>query len=315
MTRRGLVIGCGGTLGFAWTASVLAALEEALDWDVRTADVLVGTSAGSEMVGILGSGRSPHDILLALGDGAHADTVLVNHFAYHPGMTPPLPKLSLPGLGLTLAALRTRHVQSGLAGLLPRGRGDATWLANFGSMLSSSSGWVDHPAAWIMTADLGTGATVALGSPDAPKTDLGTAMCASWAIPGWFPPVTIDGRRYVDGGAVSSASADVVLGANLDEVVIVAPMTSMGGAPARGVARVERLLRSQMTRGLDREQRALEGAGVRVIRIEPGREDLAVMGANFMDVRRRTATLETAVRTAPASVAAALARADRRASA
>lgn len=311
MARRGLVIGCGGTLGFAWSIAAVAALEEALAWDTRTADVLVGTSAGSEIVGILGSGHSPRDVLLALADAPDADHVLVDHLAYHPGIVPPLPRLSLPGLGLTRSALRTGHLQGAVVGLLPTGRGDATWLSEFGDRLSDSSGWVSHPATWIMAADLGTGRTVAFGSPDAPSTDLGTAITASWAIPGWFPPVTIAGHRYVDGGAVSSASADVVLKADIEEVVIVAPMTSAGGAPGFGPARFERILRNQMTRGLDKEHRALEAAGIKVIRIEPGPEDLAAMGANFMDIRRRTATLQTAARTAPERVADALARAER----
>lgn len=48
--RRGLVVGGGGTLGFAWAVAALAAVEEQLDWDARTAEVLVGTSAGAEVV-------------------------------------------------------------------------------------------------------------------------------------------------------------------------------------------------------------------------------------------------------------------------
>jgi NAD(P)-dependent dehydrogenase (short-subunit alcohol dehydrogenase family) len=40
MTRR-LVIGCGGTLGFGWTAVALTALERQLGWDARSAEVLV----------------------------------------------------------------------------------------------------------------------------------------------------------------------------------------------------------------------------------------------------------------------------------
>ncbi len=52
---RALVIGCGGTLGFAWAAAVLAELERQ-GWDPRTADVLIGTSAGAELVAMLGSG-------------------------------------------------------------------------------------------------------------------------------------------------------------------------------------------------------------------------------------------------------------------
>ena len=47
MTRVGLVLGAGGVVGQAYHAGVLAALERELGWDPRSADVVVGSSAGS----------------------------------------------------------------------------------------------------------------------------------------------------------------------------------------------------------------------------------------------------------------------------
>ncbi|MFC4127481.1 patatin-like phospholipase family protein [Nocardia rhizosphaerae] len=357
-TRRGLAIGCGGILGFAWTAVALAAVERALDWDARTAEVLIGTSAGAEIAAALGSGRTPADLLAALDGAPATDPVLTRHVAVDPGRVPPLPAPALPGLGLIGAGLRTGSPYTALAGLLPRGRGDARWLRDFGSALTepgafggrpergnapaanargaklsaspdaaadagtgspadgrgrtgavpgqAARAWVDHPATWLVAADAATGDRVAFGSPGAPPADLGAAIAASWAIPGWFPPVRIAGRDYVDGGAVSSVSADLLLPLELDEVVVVAPMTSAGGAPARGLDRAERLLRRQMTRGLDREVAALRAAGTRVIRVEPSLVDLAVMGPNFMEFSRRAATLEIARRTTSTRVAAAI---------
>jgi len=46
-TRRGLVLGAGGVLGAAWEIGALCALEEVADFDLRTAEVIIGTSAGS----------------------------------------------------------------------------------------------------------------------------------------------------------------------------------------------------------------------------------------------------------------------------
>ena len=54
--RRGLVLGCGGTLGAAWMLAHLVEVERALGWDARAADVIVGTSAGSELAMLLGAG-------------------------------------------------------------------------------------------------------------------------------------------------------------------------------------------------------------------------------------------------------------------
>ncbi|MFB7878645.1 patatin-like phospholipase family protein [Nocardia sp. NPDC056064] len=327
-TRRGLAIGCGGVLGFAWTAAALAAVERALDWDARTAEVLIGTSAGAEIVAALGSGRTPADLLAALDAAPGADPVLARHVAVDPGKLPPLPRLGLPGLGLIGAGVRRGSAYTALAGLLPLGGGDAGWLRDFGRALAAPDGWVRHPATWLIAADAATGERVAFGAasslpaarpvaaqsaaraaePDGrmPAVALGDAIAASWAIPGWFPPVRIADRDYVDGGAVSSVSADLLAPLELDEVVVIAPMTSAGGEPATGVDRVERLLRAQMTRGLDREIAQLRAAGTRVIRVEPSAVDLAVMGPNFMDIARRAATLEIARRTAPTRVAAAV---------
>ncbi|WP_446224860.1 patatin-like phospholipase family protein [Nocardia sp. IBHARD005] len=320
-TRRGIAIGCGGLLGFAWTAVALDAVERALNWDTRTADVLIGTSAGAELVAALGSGRTPADLLAALDAAPGADPILAGHVAVDPGKFPPLPRLGFPGLGLVGAGLRARAPYTALAGLLPRGRGDADWLRSFGQALAAPSGWVSHPATWVVGADAATGARVAFGASGArddiasagasvvagaAPVDLGDAIAASWAIPGWFPPVRIDGKDYVDGGSLSSVSADLLVPLELDEVVVIAPMTSEGGAPATGLNRLERLLRTQMTRGLDREVALLRAAGTRVIRVEPGPDELAAMGPNFMDSARRPATIAAARRAMATRVADAL---------
>ena len=58
MARIGLVLGAGGATGGAFHAGVLAALEEATGWDPRTADMILGTSAGSMTGAMLRAGFS-----------------------------------------------------------------------------------------------------------------------------------------------------------------------------------------------------------------------------------------------------------------
>ncbi|MDT7605817.1 MAG: hypothetical protein QOG96_320, partial [Pseudonocardiales bacterium] len=60
--RRGLVLGAGGFLGAAWMLGALAALQEATSWDAREADLMVGTSAGSVLAGLLRAGVSVDDL-------------------------------------------------------------------------------------------------------------------------------------------------------------------------------------------------------------------------------------------------------------
>lgn len=301
---RALVVGCGGTLGFAWTAAVLAELERR-DWDPRAADVLVGTSAGAELVALLGAGIPAS----AIHDGSDPRVAAHLSSPRAPGALPGLPRPVWPALGLTRAALGGRvDLLAGLAGLLPRGGKDAGWLMDLGAGLATTDGgWVEHPATWLVAADAGTGERVPLGRADAPRVDLGRAIAASWAIPGWFPPVVVEGRSLVDGGTVSPTSADLLLApvedGRIDEVVVVAPMSSAGGAPARGLARAERLLRRPMTRRLDREVAALRAAGARVARIEPTAADLDAMGPNFMDHSRLGRVRAVAARSAPTLLA------------
>jgi NTE family protein len=68
---------------------------------------------------------------------------------------------------------------------------------------------------------------------------------------------------------------------------------------------VEPRLRALITMALLREVRALRAAGIGVTVLTPGPEDLAVMGANLMDPRRRRAVLETSLRTSAAMLAGA----------
>ncbi|HEX7823636.1 MAG TPA: patatin-like phospholipase family protein [Mycobacterium sp.] len=299
--RRGLVLGCGGTLGAAWMVAALVALRDALDWDPRDADLLMGTSGGAELVTMLGSDVSLDDIVeMQLGTTTHP--ALIDHLADAPGRFPPVPRPRPGSLGL----LRKRLGVRSAAGLLPIGAGDPAWLDLLATRLNSGRPWVTHPATWLVAMDYDSGNRVAFGSPGAPTATISEALRASWAIPGWFPPVDIDGRRYVDGGVASTASADLAATAALDEVIVLAPMASSVRIPGRGAAAAERLLRNHMSGVLDDEIASFADTGTRVIRIDASAADLAVMGPNFMDDRRRFATFEHALRSTRVAVESAM---------
>jgi NTE family protein len=145
--------------------------------------------------------------------------------------------------------------------------------------------------------DTTTGERVPFGAPDAPAATLGEALRASWAIPGWYPPVTIGSRRFVDGGAGSTASVDLLTGQQLDEVIVLAPMASAERIPAPGPGHLlERQLRDRMSAQLAAEIASLRATGTRVLLLGATADDLAVMGPNFMDGRRRLATFEHSLR-------------------
>ncbi|WP_433757077.1 patatin-like phospholipase family protein [Nocardia sp. CA-135398] len=295
--RRGLAIGCGGTLGFAWIVAALAATREVLDWDPREADLLLGTSAGAETVTLLGSGIGV-DELVAMQRGTSTNPILSAHMRSEPGRFPPLPRPRLGELALSLRAPATgQRLLTAGSGLLPIGGGDASWLQHLADRLNPGDSWVSHPATWLVGMDYATGERVPFGSPDAPSANLGAALRASWAVPGWFPPVTIAGRRFIDGGAGSTASVDLLAAQQLDEVLVLAPMASVEEVSATGPGHfLERQLRNRMSAQLAAEVAVLRASGTRVLVIGATAADLAVMGPNFMDGRRRLQTFEHSLR-------------------
>jgi NTE family protein len=76
--------------------------------------------------------------------------------------------------------------------------------------------------------------------------------------------------------------------------------------PRKGRSRLAEGMRRHMTGIVNREVRALERAGIRVLRLEPGAEDIAAFGDNMMNPRRRRRVFDTAARVAPDVVADAL---------
>src|SRR5271165_5467147 len=60
--RVALVLGAGGVVGQAYHAGVLSALESQIGWDPRSADVVVGSSAGSITGTLLRLGVAASDL-------------------------------------------------------------------------------------------------------------------------------------------------------------------------------------------------------------------------------------------------------------
>ena len=86
--------------------------------------------------------------------------------------------------------------------------------------------WVGHLNYWAVACDYRSGRRVPFGRIDAPRADIAQAVAASCAIPGFYRPVGINGRRYVDGGVCSVSNLDLVAGRGLDLVICLNPLTS-----------------------------------------------------------------------------------------
>jgi len=213
---------------------------------------------------------------------------------------PPRPRWrpGSPGLVVTNAGrLRRLPPTALLAGLLPEGRGS---LAQIGALVAALHGdaWSPHPGVRVVTLDYETGRRAVFGTPGAPAAGIAEAVTASCAIPGWYSPVVIGGRRYIDGGAWSSTNVDLLSREPLDQLYVLAPMVSFAlDRPAGWAARLERRWRERVTRRCLREVSRVHGAGSEVTVIGPGPADLEAMGANLMDGERRRLVLQTSLET------------------
>ena len=308
--RTALVLGAGGVLGAAWMTGALAALADRLPCAAGDVDVIIGTSAGSVLAAALRC-HAPFEEMVAWQRGQAAGILTESAaLAALDRPLPPLPRWRFGSVPLARAALLTPHrVPPWVAASawLPHGRGQHTALRSLVGALhqraESPAPWVgDHT--WIAAVDYDTGQRVLFGRDGAPRASLPEAVVASCSIPGWYEPAVIGGRRYVDGGVRSMTSLDALGGTDVQEVYVLAPMASTEpDHPLQPHLRMERRLRQVLTRALVRQARALATRGKRVTVLTPGPRDLAAMGMNLMDSRRRQAVLELSFRTSADALA------------
>ncbi|MGI8984824.1 MAG: patatin-like phospholipase family protein [Acidimicrobiales bacterium] len=287
-----LVLGGGGLVGHAWHVGVLAGLSDATGWDPCQAELIVGTSAGAVVGAELRAGLHPV-ALMAPGVGAAPPTVP------RPARGARSRRPAAPAMALRALVARA-PAGLALAGLLPRGRHDPAIISDAIVRLPITAGlW--PPGLWVSAVGLEDGQRVVFGrgSPAGEPVDLPTAVAASCAMAGFFRPVSIAGRDYVDGGSRSATNADLAGGGNFDLVMVSSPMSldvSASGPPRRKMTALARRHRLVHHVRLEGELVAVRRDGTAAVAFEPGPEDIAVMGsiAASMDFGRRAAVAEKA---------------------
>jgi NTE family protein len=291
MTRVGLVLGAGGVVGQAYHAGVLAALQHDHRFDARTADLIVGTSAGSITGTLLRYGVSAEDLAawtvrapltgddevlrrIAQTEIPELEPLRAHHFLRPPG---------LPTAHMVRRAIirpwQFRPMAAGLALLAP-GRHDIVEQLSSLRELEKGS-WPQRPL-WICAVRRRDGRRIVFGRYGAPRAPIHLAVAASCAVPGYFAPVRIGDLTYVDGGAHSPTNAALLRGCDLDVAIIVSPMSGPPGSRPTLYAGARR----HSARVLARETRALEAAGVRTLVFSPGPAEQAVMGDDMMSRHR-----------------------------
>jgi NTE family protein len=291
-TKRALVLGCGAVAGAAWMIPALAQVREQLKWNPEDADIFIGTSVGAVLVSLMAGGITLND-LIASQEGQHQN--IWNHDKDSGPWYPPLPtfKFTAPQLFKKMRKGDLSRL-TGWVGLLPQGGFDMTPFMKLIDRVKATEGihkgWVEHDNCWLVCVDDQTGERKAFGRDkhELKNINLSQAVCASYGVPGWCPPVEIDGRCYIDGGVSSPCSADMLIDSDIEEVIMLVPMSaSTPDKPWSPFKKIERKVRKGMTEIVDKEVALLEAAGKKVIRIEPTAEDLQAIGYNMMDPRRR----------------------------
>jgi NTE family protein len=300
MTRVGLVLGGGGVVGQAYHSAVLAVLEHDLGFDARKADVIVGTSAGSITGTLLRLGVSAEDLAAwtvkapLSGTGgvmAHiAETAVPELAPFHPLSLLRRP-LRLPGRQLLQRAVtrpwQFRPLAAGMTLLAPGRHDISEQLAALREL--EQPGWPEH-ALWICAVRRRDGRRVVFGRPGTRQVPIHLAVAASCAVPGYFSPVRIDGRSYIDGGVHSPTNAAILRGSAIDLAIIISPMSGAAGWRPDFYAAARR----HSTRLLRREVRALEAAGIDTVVFAPGAEEQRVMGDDMMSRNRLNEVIQEA---------------------
>jgi NTE family protein len=253
---RALVLGGGGVTGIGWEIGLLTGLAAA-GVPVDRADVVVGTSAGSVVGAQLCSGTPLEDL-------------------YEEQLRPSTGEVAAK-LGL---AVLLRYVASGVGGDDQRSRARLGQRALRASTVPEvrrreviagrlpSHAWPGHPRLVVTAVEAETGEAVAWDRDSG--VALVDAVAASCAVPLVWPPMTVNGRRYVDGGVRSPVNADYATGCS--RVLVIAPIT----ASIRRSGRVDRQLASL-------------GPGVRSAVFSPDAEAKRAIGRNVLDPAFRAA--------------------------
>jgi len=264
---RALVLGGGGPVGIAWELGLAAGLEEG---GVRIVEAsrIIGTSAGSFAGAALASGRPAEALVRA--QVAQAERAA----AARGGDAKPS---QAPDLGPLMRFMAKRPTdrempaelcaEIGAFALAAKTMPEEAFIASFGSVTNGGEKW---PPGFACTAVDAVDGSFHLWE-ESSGVDLGRAIASSCSVPGIFPPITIDGRRYIDGGMRSATNIDL----------------AKGHKRVLAVAVLSNLAIDVMRAGIQREIDILKAGGATVELIVPDEKCLAAFGNNLMDASRR----------------------------
>jgi NTE family protein len=253
MNNRALVLGGGGVAGIAWITGLLFGLSEE-GVDLRNADLILGTSAGSAVAAQLDCSLSLEELYRRQVD----PTLQTREITPDPRLLQQLLQAFPRNATSCDRAELTRKVGQWALQAPTVTEGERrTVVAN----RLPAHAWPDRLLR-ITAVDTETGQTTIFDRHSG--TQLVDAVAASCAVPGVWPPVTIDSHRYMDGGVRSSDNADLAHG--YARIVILSP---------NGL-RADEVVAFPLQEQLD----ILKSAGAKTYLIEPDYQSRTAIGLN-----------------------------------
>jgi NTE family protein len=264
MTRTALVLGGGGVTGIAWELGILKGLADA-GVDLTTADLVVGTSAGSVVGAQITTGRTVDELYeTQLEPPDHEIGAKLGRFT----LLRMVPPLLMPGSG------DRKRARIGAMSMRAHPPGGEQRIEVIRSRIGVDT-WGERDLK-LTAVEAETGKFVVFDRSSG--VDIVHAVASSCAVPLVWPAVTIDGKHYIDGGMRSTANADLAEGA--ETVVVIAPLPQAFSKATSIRAQLERT------------------GATRTAVVTPDEQALVDIGKNVLDPAKRADAARAGLRQA-----------------
>ena len=245
--RQGLALAGGGPLGGIYELGALIALEESLTgFDLVHCDVYVGVSVGAVFASCLANSIRPRELycMTISGDAGQGP--------FDPGRLLQPALREFVGRALALPPLFFASFLQWLQGpfshgiieefvrvlrAIPAGMFDSAPLASSLAHLFAAPGRTDdfrklRNKLFVVAAELDSSRSVPFGAPGYDDIPISRAVQASVALPGYYAPVSINGRAYVDGVLNKTLHASVALAEGVKLLICINPLVPFDRALA-----------------------------------------------------------------------------------
>ncbi len=323
--KIGIALAGGGPQGAIHEIGALRALDEALEGlDLNDLHIYVGVSAGAFIAACLANNLSTAQMVRAIVKQVPGEHPFVPETFLSPALGNFLRSAAkVPRILAEALYLAARHPDdlTGLGSLTRLGRALPVgvfknepirrYLERIFTIKGRTDDFRELGSNLIVVAtDLDSGRPVRFGEPGMDAVPISSAVQASTALPGLYPPVEIDGRHYVDGVLLKTLHASVALDEGAELVICLNPIVPVdtirsvelgvmrrGRLADRGLPTVlsqtlRTLIHSRLYVGLSAYDGRYEDADV--VLLEPRRDDYEMFFTNVFSFSHRKAICEHA---------------------